>query len=344
MKRQAPARPDSTPTTVPSSFHGMIGASPPMQAVFRYIERAAPTDATVLISGETGTGKELAARALHALSNRDSGEFIAVNCAAIPETLVEAELFGNEKGAFTGAVSKRRGLVEAADRGTLFLDEVGELPLEAQARLLRVLQEGEIRRVGATRTNTVNVRIIAATHRNLSALVQEGRFREDLYFRLNVLSIRMPPLRERAEDIPTLAESLLRQHAAGLQRPVRGFESEALRTLCRAPWRGNVRELDNVIHRACILSDSPVIAQGDLQFDGEGEAGADDGHDVADWPRQLSLEQYVEHFLLANQHHMTETEIAQNLGISRKCLWEKRQKLGIPRRQASERRGETERA
>lgn len=318
----------------------MLGEAPVMRAVFRYVERAAPTDATVLISGETGTGKELAARALHALSNREQGDFIAVNCAAIPENLVEAELFGNEKGAFTGAVHKRRGLVEAAHRGTLFLDEVGELPLEAQARLLRVLQEGEVRRVGATRTQRVDVRVIAATHRNLSALVREGRFREDLYFRINVLAIHMPPLRERSGDIPALAEYLLQRHARALQRKLTGFDSDALRALCRARWRGNVRELDNVIHRACILSDGECISEMDLQFEAEAPLPTSQGFTLADPPRQLSLEQYVEQFLLSNQHQMTETEIAQNLGISRKCLWEKRQKLGIPRRP----RSETERA
>ncbi len=321
----------------------MTGSSPAMQAVFRYIERAAPTEATVLISGETGTGKELAARALHALSKRDNGEFVAVNCAAIPDTLVEAELFGNEKGAFTGAVSKRRGLVEAADRGTLFLDEVGELPLEAQARLLRVLQEGEIRRVGATRTHAVNVRVVAATHRDLAALVREGRFREDLYFRLNVLAVRMPPLRDRIEDIPALADSLLRQHARTLQREIRGFDNDALRALCGAAWRGNVRELDNVIHRACILTDHALIGAADLQFDPETNQAPDTGIGSLSHPHQLSLEQYVEHFLRSHQHQMTETEIAQNLGISRKCLWEKRQKLGIPRLGKSC-RDETERA
>ncbi len=318
------------------AFAGMIGSSAAMQSVYRYIQRAAPTDATMLITGETGSGKELAARAAHALSKRRNAAFVAVNCAAIPETLVEAELFGNEKGAFTGAVATRKGLVEAADHGTLFLDEVGELPMEAQARLLRVLQEGEVRRVGATRTRSVDVRVLAATHRDLAERVRAGRFREDLYYRLHVLSVRMPPLRERTEDIPALAQNILQRIAKPMNLRVTGIRTVALERLGQHAWPGNIRELDNVLHRACILSDEPMIGPHHLQFDDIScTTPADPVRPAVQSRPRLTLEQYVEHFLLTNQHCMTETEIARNLGISRKCLWEKRQRLGIPRLQRS---------
>lgn len=207
----------SSPGSDPSEI--MYGHCEPMQKVFTLIRKVAPTETTVLIQGESGTGKELAARALHLLSPRASKPLISVNCAAIPETLIESELFGHEKGAFTGAVSARTGLIEAADGGSLFLDEIGELPAEAQARLLRVLQESEIRKVGSTQSRTVNVRMIAATHRNLKAMTRTGEFREDLYYRLNVMQIRIPPLRERRADILGLARRFLKQQASKLGRP-----------------------------------------------------------------------------------------------------------------------------
>ncbi|MCG8523989.1 MAG: sigma-54 dependent transcriptional regulator, partial [Pseudomonadales bacterium] len=241
--------PDSDPSEI------MFGQCEPMQKVFTLIRKVAPTETTVLIQGESGTGKELAARALHLLSPRARKPLISVNCAAIPESLIESELFGHEKGAFTGAVSARTGLIEAADGGSLFLDEIGELPAEAQARLLRVLQESEIRKVGSTQSRTVDVRMIAATHRNLKAMTRTGEFREDLYYRLNVMQIRIPPLRERRADILGLARRFLKRQASKLGRPELSLSPEAMQALERYRWPGNVRELENAIERASILTD-----------------------------------------------------------------------------------------
>ncbi len=304
---------------------GMIGQCPAMQEVFGRVRKAAPTDATVLIRGESGTGKELVARALHDLSARRDAPVVAVNCAAIPENLIESELFGHEKGAFTGAVAMHQGLVEAADGGTLFLDEIGELPSAAQARLLRVLQEGEIRRVGSPHARKVNVRLIAATHRNLQQRVSAGQFRADLYFRLHVMEIHLPPLRERGEDIEALALFLLDKACRRLNRPPVRFASGALAAIHAHSWPGNVRELENAIERAVILCEGSVIVPSLLAIDtahAEPETGAPDG---------LSLEEYFRRFVLEHQGRLTETEIARRLGMSRKSLWERRQRLGLLR-------------
>lgn len=304
--------------------NGIIGESAQMQKVFERIERVAPTDTTVLILGESGTGKELVARALHEQSDRHEAPLIAVNCAAIPESLIEAELFGHEKGAFTGADSVREGLVEAANGGTLFLDEIAELPLAAQARLLRVLQESEIRRVGASHSRQVNVRLVAATHRDLAALVESGAFREDLYFRINVMEIQLPALRERIEDIPHLAEFLLKKACQQLNRPAMGFSEEALEKMTRYDWPGNVRELENVIERAVILTDADTVTSEYL--------GLQDARPASmNVHLGLSLEEYFCEFVRVHEARMTETELAQKLGISRKALWERRQRLGLQR-------------
>ncbi|WP_018718807.1 sigma-54-dependent transcriptional regulator [Arhodomonas aquaeolei] len=307
---------------------GIVGDSEAMQAVFRRIGKVAPTDTTVLILGESGTGKELVARALHERSTRKEAALVAVNCAAIPESLIEAELFGHEKGAFTGAEGRRRGLVESADGGTLFLDEIGELPLAAQARLLRVLQEGEIRRVGSDRSSRVDIRLVAATHRDLEAMVADGTFREDLYFRIQVMEIRLPPLRERSEDIPALARFLLEKACRRLNRPPMRLSDDALGAIRNYQWPGNVRELENAIERAVILAESTALTADllGLPVGGGGDAGA--------FP-DMSLEGYFREFVLHHQDHLTETEIARRLGISRKALWERRQRLGIPRPAAS---------
>ncbi|MCK6551105.1 sigma-54 dependent transcriptional regulator, partial [Myxococcota bacterium] len=238
---------------------GMVGHSRPMLEVFERIRKVAPTDATVLVRGESGTGKELVARAIHAESKRRDAAFVAVNCAAIPEGLVESELFGHEKGAFTGAVAMQAGMIEIAHGGTLFLDEIGELPLPAQARLLRVLQQAEIRRVGSSHVRKVDVRVIAATHRDLEVMVRESRFREDLYFRLQVLEITLPPLRERGEDIEELALALLEKIATRLGRAEVSFTREGMTAVRAHPWPGNVRELENAIERAVILCDDGRI-------------------------------------------------------------------------------------
>ena len=235
-------------------FEEIIGESPLLREVLQQMETVAPTDATVLVLGETGTGKELIARAIHDRSGRRARTFVKVNCAAIPSTLLESELFGHERGAFTDAVSQRIGRFEVADGGTLFLDEVGELPLEVQPKLLQVLQEQEFERVGGTRTIKVDVRIVAATNRNLAQLVEEKRFRDDLYYRLNVFPIQVPPLRERPEDIPALVRFFVQRLARPMNRRVEVIPSGALKALRRYTWPGNVRELANLVERAMILS------------------------------------------------------------------------------------------
>lgn len=325
---------------------GIIGRCGPMQDLFGKIRKVAPTDSNVLIQGESGTGKELVARALHNLSRRAKAPMISVNCAAIPETLIESELFGHEKGAFTGASAGRAGLVEAADGGTLFLDEIGELPLEAQARLLRVLQEGEIRRVGSTQSQKVDVRLIAATHRDLKTLAKNGQFREDLYYRLHVIALKLPPLRERGSDVLEIAKAFLARQGVRMGNDQLRFSREAEQAVRHYNWPGNVRELENAIERAAILSESEEISAELLGIDIELEDLDDDFDDACatlgaavstsnEPTEDLSLEDYFQHFVLEHQDHMTETELARKLGISRKCLWERRQRLGIPRRKSS---------
>jgi Nif-specific regulatory protein len=242
----------------------MIGESRPMRQLNRLIAKAAPSDSTVLIRGESGTGKELAARAIHRGSPRARKPFVAINCAALPEHLAESELFGHERGAFTGAINQKHGLFEAADGGTIFLDEIGELPLALQAKLLRALQEREVVRVGGVHPIKVNVRVIAATNRDMEAMAKDGRFREDLYYRLNVFPITLPPLRERREDIVLLARYFLRQFGEACKRPARGLTQPALNCLLRYDWPGNVRELQNAIERAVVLCDGEFIHPFDL--------------------------------------------------------------------------------
>ncbi|MDF0730844.1 sigma-54 dependent transcriptional regulator [Pseudomonas entomophila] len=327
---------------------GIIGSCPPMQDLYGKIRKVAPTDSNVLIQGESGTGKELVARALHNLSRRAKAPMISVNCAAIPETLIESELFGHEKGAFTGASAGRAGLVEAADGGTLFLDEIGELPLEAQARLLRVLQEGEIRRVGSVQSQKVDVRLIAATHRDLKNLAKAGQFREDLYYRLHVIALKLPALRERGSDVNEIANAFLARQSARIGRDDLHFSSEAEQAIRHYSWPGNVRELENAVERAVILSESPEISAdllgidielGDLDDDRLDSlpvvAGVSANNASHEPTEDLSLEDYFQHFVLEHQDHMTETELARKLGVSRKCLWERRQRLGIPRRKSN---------
>ncbi len=322
---------------------GMIGSCPPMQKLFKMIGKVSPTDATVLILGESGTGKELVARAIHDQSNRCDAPMISVNCAAIPENLIESELFGHEKGSFTGATSARIGLVEAADGGTLFLDEIGELPLEAQARLLRVLQESEIRRVGSVHSKKVNVRLVAATHRQLRALAQKGEFREDLYYRLNVVELNLPPLRDRGDDVIELAEKLLERTCKKLNRSLLSFSHECRRAISEYLWPGNVRELENAIERSVILNDGEDISSEAMAIDTHSdgkiapalmESMQENSQDSSINPSELSLDDYFQHFVLENEDKMNETELAQKLGISRKSLWERRQRLGIPRKKA----------
>ncbi len=333
-----------------TSINGMVGSSAVMKDLYHRIHKVAPTSATVLIHGETGTGKELVAKAIHAESPRTGKPIISVNCAAIPDTLIESELFGHEKGAFTGAATTREGLVAAADGGTLFLDEIGELPLEAQARLLRVLQEGEVRPIGSVESHKVDVRLVAATHRDLRKLCQENKFREDLYFRLNVVQLELPPLRERGKDILTLADAMLERFSGEMGKNKLRLSPEAIQVITSYGWPGNVREMENAIQRAVILCEDETEISHDLlsidldlvKADSDetlkhtstssasatslGPSNNDDSTD------DLSLEDYFQRFVLEHQDTMSETELARKLGVSRKCLWERRQKLGIPRK------------
>lgn len=336
---------------------GIIGSCAAMQEMYKRITRVAPMSSTVLIRGESGTGKELVARALHEESPRRERALISVNCAAIPESLIEAELFGYEKGAFTGANTQRKGLVEAADGGTLFLDEIGELPLEAQARILRLLQEKEVRRLGATQTRSVDVRLVAATHRNLKQLAAEGRFREDLYYRLNVIELKLPPLRERGDDIIEIAEKLLEKTCQRLHVAALRFDADSINAMLAYSWPGNVRELENAIERAVILAENDHITPDLLAIDldiptltkpsdhtetetrkteeaVEAVVATRDHHEEPTTVKAAS-ELDFQTFVLNHQEQMSETDLAKRLGISRKSLWERRQKLGIPRRRAA---------
>lgn len=321
----------------------IIGSCEAMQHLFNQIQKVAPTDTTVLILGESGTGKELVAKEIHQRSPRRNGPLISVNCAAIPDTLIESELFGHEKGAFTGATARREGLVEAANGGTLFLDEIGELPMEAQARLLRLLQEKEVRRVGAVSVLKVNVRVIAATHRNLKVLSELGQFRQDLYYRLNVVSLRLPPLRERQDDILALARFFLARYCEKMGQVTKHFSAGSERLIQSYGWPGNVRELENAIERAVILSDSDLITERELDIEvaplvsAVPHAASDElsGQEGEPGDLEESLEDYFHRFVLENQENMTETELAQKLGISRKNLWERRKRFNLPRKKGS---------
>src|SRR6187399_2387483 len=247
------------------NFDRIIGSSTALQRVLGVVKKVAKSTTTVLVRGETGTGKELIAGATHHNSLRNNRNFVKVNCAALQENLLESELFGHEKGAFTSADKQRIGRFEQADGGTLFLDEVGDMSPSTQAKILRVLQEHEFERLGGTRTLRVDVRIIAATNRNLTQMVQEGRFREDLFYRLNVVSVEMPPLRDRKDDIGQLAEFFVRRFTGELKKRIEGMHPDALKLLQRHNWPGNIRELENVIERACLLADGPMVNAGDLQ-------------------------------------------------------------------------------
>jgi two-component system response regulator AtoC len=262
-RRADEARRQAAPGTA-EAFHNLVGRSPRMREAFGLLEKAAGLDITVLLLGETGTGKELAARAIHYHSGRKERRFVPVNCGALPAELVESELFGHARGAFTGAAAAKPGLFEEAEGGTLFLDEVGELPLPAQVKLNRALQEKEIRRVGDTQPVKVDVRVIAATHRDLREEAKAGRFREDLFYRLHVFPVTLPPLRDRADDVPLLAHHFLAKHARALRREVSAFEPEALARLAGYGWPGNVRELENAIERAVAVSAGDPIRVADL--------------------------------------------------------------------------------
>jgi two-component system response regulator AtoC len=255
------ARPDASPSV---GRYGIIGESESLREVFRVIDKVAAQPSTVLITGESGTGKELIAKALHKQSPRHQNPFIRINCAAIPESLMESELFGYEKGAFTGAEHSKPGRFELADKGTLFLDEIGEVPVEMQVKLLRALQESEFERVGGIKTVQVDVRLVAATNRDLRAEVEAGRFREDLFYRLNVVPVHLPPLRDRPEDVPLLIAHFIQKYNTRLQREIKGVTEAALSRLQRYPWPGNIRELENLIERMILFADNEMIDDEDL--------------------------------------------------------------------------------
>ena len=306
----------------------VIGTSPAFQRMMMLIEQVAPSSATVLIWGESGAGKELAARAIHERSARRAGPFVAVNCAALPETLLESELFGYEKGAFTGAAGRKEGRFELADGGTLFLDEVADLSPVTQPKILRVLQEGEFERVGGTKTLRVDVRIVTATNQDLAQLVREKRFREDLYYRLNVITITVPPLRERREDIPFLAHHFLRVYAAKNNRKLDGFSEEALSRLDAYSWPGNVRELENAVERAVVLARGSVIEVSDLPGSVVGTAPRVEG--VVTIPMGMPLAE-VEQRLLEETLRYTKgnkTLAAKLLGIDPKTVFRKLKQAG----------------
>jgi len=313
-----------------AEFGGMIGRAPQMQVVYRLIDDVAPTDATVLILGESGTGKELAARAIHHNSARAQRPFVVINCAAYPSTLLESELFGHEKGAFTGALKRKPGRFEQADGGTVFLDEIGEIPATAQIRLLRVLQSQKFERLGGEATVEVNVRILTATHRDLMEEVKAGRFREDLYYRLNVVPIRMPPLRERRNDIPLLSQHFLERFAGEQGKPLEGFSPEALRGLMQYPWPGNVRELENSVEHATVLAKGKVIELADLP---EPVVASLRPTAPAEAPPPKAIVANEERLVreVLEECDWNKTAAAERLGISRSTLYQKLKRYGISR-------------
>ncbi len=312
-------------------FHNLIGRSSRMREVYRLLESAAGLDITVLLLGATGTGKELAARAIHYHSGRRDRRFVAVNCGALPPELVESELFGHARGAFTGAGPAKAGLFEAAEGGTLFLDEVGELPLAAQVKLNRALQEKEIRRVGETTAIAVDVRILAATHRDLEAEIAAGRFREDLFYRLHVFPVRMPSLRERPEDLPLLAEHFREKHSRAFGRPTTGLDPGALRALTSYGWPGNVRELENALERAVAVTRGPLIVAEDLPPGVAAAAGSErpaagDGADLTALPYREAVDAARDHasraYLAALLRELqgNVTQAAARAGMERESL------------------------
>jgi DNA-binding NtrC family response regulator len=371
--RENPSRPAHTVTADLSGrdpfLRDIVGASPKMQRIFRLVSKVAPTDSSVLLLGESGTGKELIARSIHLQSRRSAGPFVAVNMGALPEALVESELFGHVRGAFTGAASDRLGLVESADGGTLFLDEIGDMPAVTQVKLLRMLESNQFRRVGDNALRVVDIRVIAATHRDLLAEAEAGRFRQDLYYRLNVVQIGLPPLRERREDIGLLASYFLDRAARKNARAPMRFAPEAETLLERYDWPGNVRELENAVEHAAAVGESTIVRPADLPaavraprlltrgttagpsstppgpaaLPGPAFAGTPAGPGSAagpgtpapateergTWPLSRVEEEHIR--LVLARHRGNATAAARQLGISRTTLWRKLKQYGIPR-------------
>jgi len=304
----------------------IIGESPEIKKIINEVKKIASAKSNVLLLGETGTGKELIARAIHFGSPRAERPFIPINCSAIPENLLESELFGHVRGAFTGAVTSKKGLFEEANGGTVFLDEIGDLSPSLQAKLLRVLEEQEIRPIGSNQTTKVDIRFISATNKDLAMLVKEGRFREDLYYRINVITIQLPPLRERGNDVELLARFFVQKYSKEHGKNVNKIDNEALKLLKAYHWPGNIRELQNIIERAVLVSEDEVIKKEHLPevlFDKK------DSFFEEALQRKLSIEDYTKAFILTYQNQYTEQQLAEMLGITRKSLWEKRKRWGL---------------
>jgi two-component system, NtrC family, response regulator len=313
-------------------FEDMLGTSPEMQAVFAFIRKVAGTNAPVLLLGESGTGKEMAAAAIHRRSVRKDGPFVAINCNAIPENLLESELFGHEKGAFTGAHIQRKGMMETASGGTLFLDEIGELPPAIQVKLLRFLQEQRLQRVGGRQEIQIDTRLVAATNADLKQLIDTGKFREDLYFRLAVVTIRLLPLRERGEDVVFLAREFLQRYAAQNGRTKLVFAPEALRAMTRYSWPGNVRELQNRVKRAVIMASGSRVTAKDLELERVQDRAAPSATTLREARERVERE-VIERALKRNFGKITSA--AADLGISRPTLYELMEKLGIAKERAN---------
>ncbi|HKN61050.1 MAG TPA: sigma-54 dependent transcriptional regulator [Candidatus Acidoferrales bacterium] len=312
-------------------YDNIVADSKKMQAVLALVERVARSNATVLIGGESGVGKDLVARAIHQHSQRAAGPFVKINSTAIPETLLESELFGYEKGAFSGATSSKPGKFELADKGTLFLDEIGDVPPAIQVKLLRVLQEREFERLGGTKTLKVDVRLIAATNRDLRAALEEGTFREDLYYRLNVVAIDIPPLRDRKEDVPGLVNFFLQKFAREMQKPAHTITPQAMKLLVDFHWPGNVREVENVIQRAVTLSSGPALDVSDIQLDVP-VARSNSGGSSHVLPPGMTLDQWEEEAIreALRQANGNKSQAARALGLSRNALRYRLSKMGVP--------------
>jgi DNA-binding NtrC family response regulator len=338
---QAPAASEHQPRV--DSLGTIIGNSAAMVEVYKTVARVAQTRSTVLVLGESGTGKELVARAIHQHSPRARRAFMAIDCGALPESLLESELFGYVRGAFTGAVVDRKGLFEEADGATCFLDEIGDISATVQSKLLRVLQEGEVRRIGSQKWAKVDVRVIAATNKDLAALVRAGAFREDLYYRLNVVSVRLPPLRERADDIPALAHHFLHRYSGEMEKPITGMSDEAVRVLRAYHWPGNIRELENAVERAVTLSSHRVITADDLPLEVRRRPAVQDASQIAatlsgmfaDAPTLEEVKKrYIWHVLQNNRGNLSRAAVI--LDVDRRSLYRMmdRYKIEPPRRES----------
>jgi DNA-binding NtrC family response regulator len=308
-------------------FSRIIGESPAMERIIKEVKKVADARSNLLLLGETGTGKELIARALHFNSSRAENPFIPINCSAIPEPLLESELFGHVKGAFTGAVVSKKGLLEEAAGGTIFLDEIGDLSMGLQSKLLRVLEDYQIRPVGGTQSVRIDTRFISATNRDVESMIKQGKFREDLFYRINVVTIKLPPLRERKEDIEPLVRHFIQKYSGELGMNVKDIDRETLDFLINYPWPGNIREVQNIIERAVLLSEESTIT---AEYLPEGMRTGDAFQQTA-FEDKLSIEDYTKLFIQTYQGHYTEQQIADMLGVTRKSLWEKRKRWGIPK-------------